>query len=630
LGDWVKVNGKWVQPVVLSHCQFCLPTEDAEAWSVKPGYIYEGDTCVQGNALSSFADGKPDFFPASIPAPMAYYYLAEGSGYDLTDSVSGNTSAGSANHVEEHQLAPKDQWADASSPKTAAHSGPNWQEDEYFGTSIACGKIDDTITQKDTLSFADVDYGSSGSWAMSVWFRHEAGVNFAGYSREQFFGHGDPIMPTTVTDQVHIQFEKSGSIKTILYDKNDTSRWQLPCMQQYCGSSAAEWAVNPHCYRYNSTDNMRRGAIDQGAYDCWKSGRTNAETETDLAIRDYDNGLWHHLVLTTRPDGQKGYNQYLDGVLRSASPYVPGVGKDKGYAEPYNATDNTGWRNYLGVGGSPIDPVGDIRLCGRNRPVSWADQDADPLQAQYDPNRYFRGKVAHFSVWNSALSQDQVNDLHKSYVDKYGLTVTPFEMPAMIPKPMAYYFMDEGHGRNLKESVTQDSTAGQVDFVDEASEDVNPEILDDDDGTNDVVHFTHQFNTTNEPNWVHDAYFGSTIACGEITEYSHQKDFITLADVDYGRHGKWAMSVWYRHTRGPNFDGYQREQFFGHGDPAFPTSARNQIHIQFEKSDRIRTMVKDSKDMDRYTRPCMKKWCPSDAYNAENPSCTQSERTLAL
>ena len=203
MGDWVKIPGVgWTRPELVAHCQFCLPTEDAEKWSVKPGYIYEGDTCVQGNALSSFSNSKPDFFPASIPAPMAYYYLAEGSGYDLTDSVSGNTSAGSVNYVEEHQLAPKDQWANASSPKTAAHSGPNWQEDEYFGTSIACGKIDDTITQKDTLSFADVDYGSSGSWAWSVWFRHEAGVNYPDYQREQFFGHGDPVFPTTSFDQV--------------------------------------------------------------------------------------------------------------------------------------------------------------------------------------------------------------------------------------------------------------------------------------------------------------------------------------------------------------------------------------------------------------------------------------------
>ena len=43
--------------------------------------------------------------------------------------------------------------------------------------------------------------------------------------------------------------------------------------------------------------------------------------------------------------------------------------------------------------------------------------------------------------------------------------VLPFNMPANIPKPMAYYFMDEGHGRNLKESVTQASDAGQVLYV---------------------------------------------------------------------------------------------------------------------------------------------------------------------
>ena len=148
-----------------------------------------------------FADGKPDFFPASIPATMAYYYLDEGEGYNLTDSVSGNTAAGSVNHIEDHQLTPGNDTHPNPQPG-ADHSGPNWQDDEYFGKSIACGKIDDTIIQKDTLSFADVDYGSNGSWAWSVWFRHEAGVNYPDYQREQFFGHGDPIFPTTAFDQV--------------------------------------------------------------------------------------------------------------------------------------------------------------------------------------------------------------------------------------------------------------------------------------------------------------------------------------------------------------------------------------------------------------------------------------------
>ena len=412
-----------------------------------------------------------------------------------------------------------------------------------------------------------------------------------------------------------------------MYDREDITRYNLPCMEQFCGSTAEEWAVNPHCYKYEA-DGVTVNPAAEACYrqrdlatgeDLGNPIRTGASTDTDSAIRDYDNGLWHHLVLTTRSDGQKGFNQYLDGVLRAASPFVEGVGRDKGYGDPSYA-------NHLGVGGSPIDPAGDIRLCGRRKPSTWSDDDAETEQTQYDPKRYFRGKVAHFSVWNSALSQDQVNDLHKSYVDKYGLTVTPFKMPANIPTPMAYYFMDEGHGRNLKESVTQASDAGQVLHVsDEAAPsaaEARAYVLDyatsaasDDDDDNDysaetataaadvaataategwspdatfaagraaldALHdglsaeemeaawraaataYAHQMDQANEPNWVHDDYFGRTIACGEIDQAggSHQKDFIALADVDYGANGKWAMSVWYRHEQGVNFEGYQREQ----------------------------------------------------------------------
>ena len=322
-------------------------------------------------------------------------------------------------------------------------------------------------------------------------------------------------------------------------------------MAEFCGSTPDEWRANPHCYKYQA-DGVPIHEAANACYSSYKS-LTGGKHNTDPAIRDYDNGLWHHLVVTTRPDGQKGFSVYLDGVLRAASPYVEGVGTDHGYADP-------SYLNHLGVGGQPINPVGDIRLCGREKPATWSQDQkggitpATPGASEFDPKRYFRGKVAHFSVWSTALSQGQVNELHKSYVDKYGLTVTPFKMPADIPTPMAYYFMDEGHGRNLKESVTQASDAGQVLFVDAAE-------LGEDVSTSRVSH-SHQHNLTgpNEPNWVHDDYFGRTIACGKIGEYSHQKDFIALADVDYGANGKWAMSVWYRHEPEVNFEGYQREQ----------------------------------------------------------------------
>jgi hypothetical protein len=107
--------------------------------------------------IADWQGGKPHFFPSSVPAPLAYYYLNEGAGWDLMNSVDRKRDAGTVVYVDEHQL-------HANGTEGAGHQGPNWLQDEHFGTSIACGKIDDTIIQKDTLSLADVDYGSTGSW----------------------------------------------------------------------------------------------------------------------------------------------------------------------------------------------------------------------------------------------------------------------------------------------------------------------------------------------------------------------------------------------------------------------------------------------------------------------------------
>ena len=101
------------------------------------------------------------------------------------------------------------------------YTEPNWTDDEYFGSAISCGKVG--VWQKDTLSLADVDYGHSGRWTMSVWFRHAA-ENFPGYSREQFLGHGDPIKATSTNNQFHVQLEKSSRIRTIMRDNDDIDR----------------------------------------------------------------------------------------------------------------------------------------------------------------------------------------------------------------------------------------------------------------------------------------------------------------------------------------------------------------------------------------------------------------------
>ena len=100
-------------------------------------------------------------------------------------------------------------------------------QDENFGTAIQCGSAG--TWQKDTLSLPDVNYGHNGSWTMSVWFRHDT-VNYPGYQREQFIGHGDPIAPTSSRNQFHVQLERSTNIRTILRDGSDIDRCApLPC-----------------------------------------------------------------------------------------------------------------------------------------------------------------------------------------------------------------------------------------------------------------------------------------------------------------------------------------------------------------------------------------------------------------
>ena len=47
---------------------------------------------------------RPTFLPASIPTPLAYYHLNDGSGWHLRDAITMNATAG-APHNEAHNWA---------------------------------------------------------------------------------------------------------------------------------------------------------------------------------------------------------------------------------------------------------------------------------------------------------------------------------------------------------------------------------------------------------------------------------------------------------------------------------------------------------------------------------------------
>ena len=332
---------------------------------------------------------------------------------------------------------------------------------------LACGKKD--TEQKDTLELADVDYGSSGAFTINVWFRHDQ-ENFDSYQREQFFGHGNPFVGTAGSpNQLHWQFEKSGNIRTLTMDGTDATSDDCA----YCnggtggnnGTEAIEAATGEPC-GYNK--------------ECWApyKGYTDTLASEHGAV---DNGaMWHMLTLTTHPDGSRGYATYLDGQMRASMPYA-GMGVDIFETDP-----NGNWERVSDVRlGRPIDPEGPMRFCGRmqNRGGDdmswWSENEPDGADAGWHPNRYFMGKVAHASFFSHAMTKEQVNALMASYVTQYNLPVTPFDLPAGIAQPVAYYALDEGIGFDLKESVSGKIDAGKV-----------------------IYDTNHQTVTYDQPNWV--------------------------------------------------------------------------------------------------------------------------------
>ena len=144
------------------------------------------------------------------------------------------------------------------------------------------------------------------------------------------------------------------------------------------------------------------------------------ETNT---LADTDNFMWHHLVLTTKGHG-KGMNMYIDGQLEAASPRGLNCAKEAGGCIGRYRSGVDDGHHANGFGGDPMDPVGDLRLCGRQiggAITNDLDHTGDADAAEYDPRRYFHGQVAHFAVWDSPLTQHQVNALLEEYRRVYNM-----------------------------------------------------------------------------------------------------------------------------------------------------------------------------------------------------------------
>ena len=103
-----------------------------------------------------------------------------------------------------------------------------------------------------------------------------------------------------------------------------------------------------------------------------------------------EDGNWHMFTLTTKANGEPGYEIFVDGTLGGTFP-TPEV-------ENFIDTNrNSEMAPMLHVNGgnadAPLEIDGDIYLCGR----------ADLAQG-----RHYSGQLAHLEIWDKSLSAEQV------------------------------------------------------------------------------------------------------------------------------------------------------------------------------------------------------------------------------
>ena len=171
---------------------------------------------------------------------------------------------------------------------------------------------------------------------------------------------------TTARNQLNVQLELDGSVWTGLFDSRDIDRYagsnETLLVEEFGQAKVDELfpdGVRADCFG----DRDCRGKFAHSTRTCKSGQRRNVQGRTSADAYRYENSCtrdlydsqWHHYLVTTRPDGAKGYNVYLDGTLRASSPGIEGVGEISKEDDAVNQA----------VGGERFDPDGRMRFCGR-------------------------------------------------------------------------------------------------------------------------------------------------------------------------------------------------------------------------------------------------------------------------
>ncbi|KAK9861130.1 hypothetical protein WJX84_010885 [Apatococcus fuscideae] len=261
------------------------------------------------------------------------------------------------------------------------------------------------------------------------------------------------------------------------------------------------------------------------------------------------DGAWHHLALTTFPQGGRGFQMFIDG-------------RAVGEMNPNNTyADETGKRHPVN-GGNAMYLDGPLVLCAR-------------LSNATDTNRTLDGRLTQFGIFNQALNATQIETLYRQGPLADGTPPTKASTPASLAT---------SKGQVLLGGVKLPTIAAYF-------------PLSGDPLRSDATFSQPVFNgTASGMTMVHDPIAGSAIQCSQDSDTR-----VLLDDVTYGSNGSFAINVWVRPV---NLTGDSYQYIFSHGlvdrDGADPWQA-NQVQMYIPETGTgsfgvVRTLVKDSSD----------------------------------
>eukprot|EP01025_Chloroclados_australasicus_P054884 TRINITY_DN655_c0_g4_i1.p1 TRINITY_DN655_c0_g4~~TRINITY_DN655_c0_g4_i1.p1 ORF type:complete len:734 (+),score=37.77 TRINITY_DN655_c0_g4_i1:196-2202(+) len=234
-----------------------------------------------------------------------------------------------------------------------------WVNDDRFGIVPYCNGVD--INQ--TITLKSVPYYSTGKFAINFWFKSK---NVRASDYRYILSHTSKawiVRPCQTrsgvkldANQIGVFLGYDGLINAVMKDNNDVL------------------------------------------------GDTYLYARESVSEQD-----WHMVTLTTRPDGRRGYQFFVDGELTSeldeAKVYYGG--SVYYFDVSRNAVVNVD-------GGDDISLDADITLCGRS---------------DFSPSDTFNGSVVHLLLYNTSLTREEVSHLHNIFTAQWQTTKTSSDYP---------------------------------------------------------------------------------------------------------------------------------------------------------------------------------------------------------